>query len=416
MARSYTLRGLTAANGLALVNVWCRAYNATTDALVETAYTDSSGEASFTALPDDANVNICCIPGVKGDQVTWLYNVFSAAQDLSYGEIITQSAQVKDAIIINAKIGLLAVDTAQIADAAVENAKIANATILDAKISTCSIGKLTAGNLTVLGTITGSGGFQTAAAGNNRIVINTSYVAGYNSANALQFYLQASDGKAYAGAGSIVLDSGGIVVYGQLLKFYSGATYVGVAGAYSTTAMWMGAVAGDLSLLSNGVIYAGRSIYPSATTYDLGDATYYWDDVNYTDLIDRASAKPVFNSYTDVIRGIKTKKRKVTIEEAEDEGMGKRTIERIKRYGEEIEEFDLNSFPEEMLIRPTQEDYDKAEERYKEFSEYRGEGWETLLPVKKLTPKIGKSLSDLVYTLLRSHQELLERVDSLEAA
>lgn len=399
MARSYTLRGLTAANGLALVNVWCRAYNATTDALVETAYTDSSGEASFTALPDDANVNICCIPGVKGDQVTWLYNIFSAAQDLSYGEIITQSAQIKDAIITSAKIGTL------------DASKITSGYI---SVDRLEAGSITAAKLSLTGEWYNASGVE---------IDSTHGINIYGTANALttratktgtiQCYIGA-DGKIYAGAGAIMLDSSGLTIYGQVLKFYSGATYVGVAGAYSTTAMWMGAVAGSLSLLSAGSIYAGRSILASSTTYDIGDATYYFDDINYKDLIDRGCARPVFPSYSDVIRGIKTKRRHVTLQEAKDEGMGKAAIERIKKYGEEIEELDLDTFPEDMLRIPTQEDYDKAERRYQELVEYTGEGKETLLPIKRLTPKVGRSLEDLIYVILRSHQETIERLDRLE--
>ncbi len=314
-------------------------------------------------------------------------------------------ANIKNAVI----------KTADIQDLAVTTAKINTLAVTDAKIDTLTVAKLTTGAFTATGTIT-TGKLVTGVAGTNRIEIDASYVAGYNSSNVLQFYLSAADGKAYAGAGAVILDVGGIAIYGQLLKFYKDATYVGVAGGQSTTAMWMGAAATgiDLSLLSGNVIYAGRSILPGDVSYDLGNATYYWDDVNYTDLIDRASAKPIFDSYTDVIKGIKTKKRKITVKEAEDEGMGKKTIERIKKYSGKIEEFDLDTFPEDMLNIPTQEDYDKAEKRYKELLEYDGEGKETLLPIRKLTPKIGKSLDDQVYVLLRSQQEIIKRIETLE--
>jgi len=39
-------------------------------------------------------------------------------------------------------------------------------------------------------------------------------VAGYNAANTKQFYLSATDGKAYCGAGAVILDSTGIIVKG----------------------------------------------------------------------------------------------------------------------------------------------------------------------------------------------------------
>ncbi len=326
-------------------------------------------------------------------------------------------ANIKNVVVQTADIEDLAVTTAKINSLAVTTAKIDTLAVTDAKIETLTVAKLTTGNFTAIGTIT-TGKLVTGAAGTNRIEMDASYVAGYNSSNVLQFYLSAADGKAYAGAGAVILDAGGVAIYGQLLKFYKDSTYVGIVGGQSTTAMWMGAAASgiDLSLLSGNVIYAGRSILPGDVSYDLGDATNYWDDVNYTDLIDRASAKPIFDSYSDVIKGIKTKKRKITIKEAEIEGMGKKTIERIKKYGGEIEEFNLDTFPEDMLHIPTQEDYNKAEKRYKELLEYDGEGKETLLPIRKLTPKIGKSLNDQVYVLLRSQQEIIERIEALEMA
>lgn len=46
----------------------------------------------------------------------------------------------------------------------------------------------------------------------NRIEITPEEVAGYDSAGTKQFYLQASDGKAVAGAGAVVLDAGGITL------------------------------------------------------------------------------------------------------------------------------------------------------------------------------------------------------------
>ncbi|MCJ7828151.1 MAG: phage tail protein [Dehalococcoidia bacterium] len=283
---------------------------------------------------------------------------------------------------------------------------------------TLKVTNLQAGSgLTVYGTIiAGGGGVKISSTGINIFGLGNALTTRATEAGTIQCYVGA-DGRFYAGAGAVKLDSAGLTIYGQLLKFYSGTTYVGVAGAFSTTAMWMGAAAANINLTllagSGGFIYASQSILPTSTSHDLGSATSYWDDVNYTDLFDRASAKPIFDSYTDVIKGIKTKKRKITIKKAEDEGMGKRTIKRIEKHGGNIEEFDLATFPEDLLDVPTQEDYDEAEKRNKELSEYAGEG--ILLPIKKLTPKVGKSLNDLVYVMLRSQQEILERLERLEA-
>jgi hypothetical protein len=92
----------------------------------------------------------------------------------------------------------------------INGAKIDNASIVDAAISTCSVGKLTAGSLTVAATLGTGGAIQSAASG-TRITITPSEIAGYNGATK-QFYLQASDGKAYCGGGAIVLDSTGILL------------------------------------------------------------------------------------------------------------------------------------------------------------------------------------------------------------
>jgi len=149
VARSYTTRAFVDDKGLPLINAWCRAFNASTSALIETQYTGSTGTATFTTLPEDVNVNICCVWGTK---VVWLYNIFSATQDLLY--LSVTEAIISNLAVTAAKIANATITNAQIANATITNAQIANATILDANISTCSIGKLTAGNLAVTFTIT----------------------------------------------------------------------------------------------------------------------------------------------------------------------------------------------------------------------------------------------------------------------
>ena len=48
----------------------------------------------------------------------------------------------------------------------------------------------------------------------NRIDITADEIAGYDSGGTKQFYLQSSDGKAYAGAGAVILDSDGLRISG----------------------------------------------------------------------------------------------------------------------------------------------------------------------------------------------------------
>lgn len=338
------------------------------------------------------------------------------------------SVSITSAMIVSLEASKISTQILNAQVASIDWAKITNVQVDNAVITTCSISKLIAGNLNVTANLTtngylksnnfvaGASGWQIDYAGNaefnNIVVRGTIKNSALDTANTLTI-----NGTVSAGGGNVTLTSTALNVYGQYLKFHYGATYVGFAGPFGTTALWIGAAAGgiDLSLISGNLIWAGRSIYPANVSYDLGSATYYWDDVNYTDLFDRASAKPIFDSYTDVIKRIKIKKRRITIEQAEKEGMGKRTIKRIKKYGGKIEEFDLDTFPEDLLDIPTQEDYNKAEQRYKEISEYDGEGKETLLPIIKLTPKIGKSLNDLVYVILRSQQDIICRIETLEA-
>lgn len=128
------------------------------------------------------------------------------------------------------------VDTANIADDAVTANQILANTITAGEIAANTItateilantitaneilaNSITAGCLNVgtlsaitanMGTLT-AGVIQTAAAGNNRVIINMADgIRGINAANVIQFQLDPSDGKAYAGAGAVVLDSAGL--------------------------------------------------------------------------------------------------------------------------------------------------------------------------------------------------------------
>jgi hypothetical protein len=92
----------------------------------------------------------------------------------------------------------------------ITTARIADLAVTNAKIESCAIDKLTAGNITVQALL-GTGGSIASAASGTRITITPSEIAGYNGATK-QFYLLASDGKAYAGAGNVVIDSSGITI------------------------------------------------------------------------------------------------------------------------------------------------------------------------------------------------------------
>ena len=138
--------------------------------------------------------------------------------------------------VVAAKIYAGAVTTDKLDAAAITTAKIADLAVTNAKIDTLSVSKLAAGDLSVVGTITSSGKFVTAASPNSRIEITQALIAGYSDATTKQFYLQASDGKAYFGGGAAILDTSGLTIKGQKLILqtsdggYSGELYIDADG------------------------------------------------------------------------------------------------------------------------------------------------------------------------------------------
>ncbi len=122
-----------------------------------------------------------------------------AEYTVSFGTIL--KSQISNEIIRSGRV----ITTARIADLAVTNAKIED----------CSISKLTAGDISVTGTLISGGKFQTAVSPNPRIEISDTLIAGYSDATTKQFYLQASNGKAYAGAGAVIIDANGITCSGS---------------------------------------------------------------------------------------------------------------------------------------------------------------------------------------------------------
>ena len=78
MARSYTVQ-VENEVGKPIAQAWCRAYNVTDMAnpvQVEEEYTDGSGQATFTELPDDAPVDVLIIWGTTS---LWKRNVLSSS-------------------------------------------------------------------------------------------------------------------------------------------------------------------------------------------------------------------------------------------------------------------------------------------------------------------------------------------------
>lgn len=201
------------------------------------------------------------------------------------------NAKIESLAVTNAKIESLVATkiTGQIVDAQIANiewAKIENAIITDAIIDSCSITKLTAGNLVVTGTIT-TGKLVTGAAGTNRIEVTSARISGINSSNVTQFYLRASDGKAYCGGGAVVLDSAGIKFTGAYLSFYDGANRFGRIYGWPNRLVVMGdtdvmiSTGRDIELVAQGgageIITTADVLRPVANgAYDLGTSSRKW--------------------------------------------------------------------------------------------------------------------------------------------
>jgi hypothetical protein len=134
----------------------------------------------------------------------------------------------------------------------ITTARIADLAVTDAKIETCSVDKLTAGTITVQALL-GTGGSIASAASGTRIQITPDEIAGYNGSDK-QFYLQSSDGKAYAGAGNVLLDKNGINIYGQnVIRLYDASGNVcGYINGYTNTDQHMLLLAQEALVLSAG--------------------------------------------------------------------------------------------------------------------------------------------------------------------
>jgi hypothetical protein len=207
MARSYTLRNQVDNNGLALVNVWCRAFNADSGTLVETQYTDSTGSCTFEELPDDDNVNVCV---VWGTNVKWFYNIFSAGQDILYNSLTVDHI---DATSIT--LGVLTGDLDDIDDGS------SYGKLLLTDISSGHI-QLTS-NASFSGKWYSSSGVSIdASSGINIWGTSNALTTRATEAGTIQCYV-GSDGKLYAGAGAVWLDSTGIT-----LKSSSDVSYLNV--------------------------------------------------------------------------------------------------------------------------------------------------------------------------------------------
>jgi len=112
----------------------------------------------------------------------------------------------------------------------------------------------------------------------NRIEIDADEIAGYSSAGVKQFYLQASDGKAVCGAGSVWLDASGVTLEAGVgafnqVKWDSAGTTIGVIYGVDTGA----AVTQDIIMRGDAKANTayGRVILSATGAGALKDAAIY---------------------------------------------------------------------------------------------------------------------------------------------
>ena len=245
MARSFTLGNLSDDKGLTLSNVRCVAYRLDTHTEVETQFTDINGDATFSALPDSVDCIIFVYHHQKADRYYSEANVGvgEAAADVNGhtttidgGKITTNTIETDRLIADFIEVGGGATDIND------HTTKISGTKIVTSSIEA---NKMKTSSLTVATiTLADSGKFVTGASGTNRIEITSSTIAGINSSNVTQFEIKASDGKAYFGAGSCVLDAtDGITIKGGKLRLqdssgaHSGNLYIDTDG-YMRAEAW----------------------------------------------------------------------------------------------------------------------------------------------------------------------------------
>jgi phage minor structural protein len=158
---------------------------------------------------------------------------------------------------------------------------------------------------------------------------------------------------------------------------------------------------------------------------DLGTNTYYFDTVECITLDDSHSPVKELSNPLEALRKMRSVKKLLTVEEARLIGLGKKTIKMLEQAGGELEVDwkDKDSFPEEILSRPTQEDYEKAEadylkrlEHYNTINLKRAKRGLGLLPKRPepAQPVISTKVFDEIWMIIRAVQKLADRVDEIE--
>ncbi len=191
------------------------------------------------------------------------------ATQLSTGEIITQTAQIKDGIITDAKISNL--NASKITAGTISADRIASSSITATKLSvtkldsiTSDMGTITAGEIRL-----GSGTVGTDFTGLRLYKSGTTYRMEGVNAGTPQAYFD-SDGKLKVGQATIVMDKDGISISSNAYSTNFKLTRSGYSTAYlrydgSTFIMNMG-------------LRTGGAVVPDVTdSYNLGSASLKWN-------------------------------------------------------------------------------------------------------------------------------------------
>jgi len=106
----------------------------------------------------------------------------------------------------------------------------------------------------------------------NRIVIDADRIAGYDDSDVLQFYLDAADGKAYAGAGTIELDADGITIESTDSEiFTSNAVKFELSDvSYGSLSSWHGASDHEIAVRAEAVAGKNSTLSMLAQYSDTG--------------------------------------------------------------------------------------------------------------------------------------------------
>ena len=119
MSRSFTVN-LVDDEGRVISDARAGAFRDDTQVEVETRYTDATGRATFTTLPENVDCSILCLWGRQSQRFFSEATIGTTEIDNS----AVTTAKIANAAVGSAAIANLAVGTAHIADAAVTNAKI----------------------------------------------------------------------------------------------------------------------------------------------------------------------------------------------------------------------------------------------------------------------------------------------------